>query len=158
MHSGAKIIVAAVGPMIASLLAVFGINVPVVLLAIVTIALDIGIAIWNFYAAGVFYGLLFSVVHIVTGLFAGLGVGGIVIMGVFVVAVLLIGPLDSGKSSSGSASGYIYDVQTNESFYVNQMNGVQQIQRNGNWVTIRPGVYAGRYIDDYGNEYADSYD
>ena len=158
-HSVIKILLFASGPLFVSVLAIFHIEIPYVIPIILTVITGLVVVVWNILSFGAGYGILFSVLHLAAGFFVGLGIGGIILMGVFIVALLLIRPFDlPGGSGAGTASSYVHDVQTNESFYVTEMKGVQQIQRNGDWVVIRPGVYAGRYIDDYGNEYADSYD
>ena len=72
---------------------------------------------------------------------------------VAVVAVFLVA---GGGSSQGSQSGkpeYVEDLSTGQLYYVSSdTSGTIFLPERDNAV-IRPGVYSGRYIDDYGNEY-----
>ena len=157
-HSLIKIALFAAGPLFMSILAIFRINLPLAIPIVIAVIAGIIILIWNITTLGIGYGILFTILHLLGGFFVGLGIGGLILMVVFGIAVYLFtgGKILPGDSSGGTASGYVYDLQTNERFHVSALNGVQQIQRGGDWVIIRPGAYAGEYIDDYGNRYADS--
>lgn len=158
MHSLLKILLFSAGPLLASVFAIFHIEIPYTIPTVIAAVTGIVILGWNIAAAGIGYGSLFTVLHLLGGFFVGLGIGGLILMAVFGLALYFFGAFNiTPGCESGGSSSDIYDVHTNEIFHVSAMNGNHQIYRGG-WIPIRAGVYAGRYIDDYGNEYADCTD
>lgn len=158
MHSLLKILLFSAGPLLASVFAIFHIEIPLAIPIVIAAVTGVIILGWNIAAAGIGYGSLFTALHLLGGFFAGLGMGGVILMAVFGLALYLFGAFDFfPKAGSAGCSSEVYDVRTSEIYHVSEMNGNHQIYRGG-WIPIRAGVYAGRYIDDYGNEYADCTD
>lgn len=133
------------------------VNVSDKLIIALTVAACIAVALWNLKVYGLIGGIMFSVVHIVFGVAASLGVLSLVFVAIFVIAIYFFGSgFADGSSSSGTSSvpSTVTNVATQERYHVTRgVNGESYINLNGTDAILRPDVYEGRYIDDYGNNY-----
>ncbi len=149
-----KIIITSIAPVVFCVMSVMDMEPPSTILLIVEIIACLAVIIWNIISYKVGVGILFSILHVTAGFISGLGAAAIVFVAVFAVAMLLIGGSSSASSSSsGSRPGYVRDPATGESFYTDtDASGQIRLPERGDAI-LRPSSYAGRYIDDYGNEY-----
>ena len=157
-YSIVKIILIALFPTIFNIAAVFNYLLPMKLIFLLTLIMCIVVVVWNLRVYGPVGGLMLSFLHIVGGLVSGLMIAAFVLMIVFFVIMLVTGSFniaDTGSSTSdGGVPEYVQDINTNETFYVHDFKGASmKIIRNGDYIVIRPGDYAGRYYDDYGHFY-----
>lgn len=153
-HSIVKIILIAIGPIAVSVFAFLGLEAPTKIGLIASVICAVGVTIWNIVSMGFLRGLLFSVVHIVVGFLAGMSIVAVACVVLFIGIISLFGGLSGGlggSSSSGSVPEYVRNLNTGESYYVTERNGVLWLDECG--VIIRPSDYSGRFIDDNRNEY-----
>ena len=148
-----KVIMIAAAPTVFSVLAIFDIEVPFLWFGIITAVMGIAVIIWNILTYGIFGGLLFSFVHAVIGLIAGLGVAAVIMVGVVGLVCYFFFGNDGGTSeNSSSAPEYVRNSSTGETFEVEKgVNG--QLYISGTSNVLRPSDYTGHYIDSYGNYY-----
>lgn len=149
-----KVIMIAIAPTIFSVLALLDINVPFKWFGVATVIMCIATAVWNVLTYGILGGLMFTVVHIVFGVIAGLGLVALIFVAIAGVVLFFFA---GGSSSSGAASGtsapeYVRNAATGETVYVEKgANGELYIMGTSN--VLRSSDYSGRYFDDYGNQY-----
>lgn len=158
-HTLIKTIIIAAIPTVCGVLELLGIDIgiPHKIIWACVIGTCVLVAVWNLKVYGPIGGIMFTIMHIVFGIVASLGVLSLVFVAIFVIAVYFFGSggID-GSSASGSSSvpSTVTNVATNERYHVTKgVNGESYIYLNGNSVILRPGAFAGRFIDDYGNEY-----
>ena len=149
-----KIIMIAAAPTIFSVLSLLNIDVSFKLFGIATVITCIATAVWNIFTYGILGGLMFSVVHIVFGLVAGLGI--VVLIFVAIAGVVLFffagSSSSAGASSGSSAPDYVRNTATGETVGVEKgANGELYIR--GTSSVLRVADYSGRYFDDNGNQY-----
>lgn len=162
-YSAVKTIIIAIPPVIGSVCALLDFEINYKIILIITVAACIGVFIWNMLTYKTPYALMFTVMHIIFGFLAGLGVAAVVFMGIAFIAIYFFGGAvggDGGASSPGGTPEMVVDVNTGESFYVRkELNGNLTVHGNGRDEIIKP-LGGGRYIDiDYkGHEYVDFYD
>ncbi len=151
-HSLVKIIMVAAAPLIFVLLSTFDVSLPIALFIVLTIVMCIAVAVWNIITYGILGGLLFSLVHIVTGLIAGISIAALVFFAIVgVVVYFFAGTLSVGNSSS-SAPEFVRNPDTGETVPVERgANGELYIMGTSN--VLRSSDYSGRYFDDNGNQY-----
>jgi|GEM_PF-3025401 len=150
--SAVKIGCVAIAPCVAMFVGMFHIDIPIKYIIAATVIISVIVLVWNLFTFGIFGGLLFSFVHIVAGVLAGLSVAGLVIAVIALIAVALFGG-SSGSIGSGSSQSVdnVRNLQTGEVFHVTKgVNGIMYI--NGSTI-LRASDYAGRFIDDNGNQY-----
>ncbi len=150
-----KVIIVGIAPSIFCVMAMLEKEPPVALLLPVGIIACVGVTVWNIVSFGPIIGTMFSILHIVGGLLAGLGVASMVFVVIaLVVAFFFGGSLSSGSSSgSGGKPSRVVDVKTGQGYYVDtDASGALRLPEKGHAI-LRPSGYSGRYIDDYGNEY-----
>lgn len=153
-HTYIKLVMIALIPTIFNVAAIFDYVLPVNLVLILTAVMCIIVVIWNCMVFGPIGGLMFSFLHIVGGLAAGLLIAGFVLMAVFMLVVMIIKPFEMPTSGAGGAiPEYVRDVDTGESFYVTTTASNQPMIDRGDWVVLYPGDYAGRYHDSNGHNY-----
>ena len=128
------------------------------IVAIATAVIVLVVAIMNFKDFGGLGCFVLTFSQCVYGSLIVLGVMSIaflVVAGAAIAIATLFG--GGGDPVGGSSSGVpssIRDVSTNESFHVTKgVNGTYYVNRYGTDLVIRNSSFAGRYIDDYGNEY-----
>lgn len=127
----------------------------VVVAAVIIVAF---IAVLNLKDFGVLGCLTMTFSQCLYGALIVLGVMSIGFMLVAGAAIAIATVFGGGTASSASPSrgvpSYLRDVNTNESFHTTKgVNGMPYVCRNGTDIPIRESSFAGRYIDDYGNEY-----
>lgn len=74
----------------------------------------------------------------------------------FIIAAVIVAFIASSSKPpvpTDSVPSSLRDLRTGEIFHVSKLDGSPRIDRYGTWVIIRTTDYAGRYRDDYGNEY-----
>lgn len=149
-----KVIMIAAPPTIFSVLTLLDIDVLFKWFGLATVIMCIATAVWNILTYGILGGLMFTVVHIVFGLIAGLGIVALIFIAIAgVVLFFFAGSSSSGGASSGSsAPEYVINTATGETVYVEKgANGELYIMGTSN--VLRSSDYSGRYFDDYGNQY-----
>lgn len=146
-HSYIKLIMIALFPTIFNIAAVFKTVLPINLFFVLTAIMCLIVVIWNCVAYGILGGLIFSFLHIVGGISAGLLIAGFLFMIVVMIVVLFAAKPEVKKvgSISDTVSGETFDVLTDES-------GVPYINRGGERLLLH-NYDSGRYYDDYGNIY-----
>ncbi len=156
-HNLLKTVIIAAIPTVCGVLELFGINIciPNNIIWACVIGACIFVAVWNFKVYGPIGGIMFTIVHVVFGVVASFGVLSMVFMLIFIVAFFLFGGEIVPKGTTpSSVPSSVMNVATRERYHVSKgTNGDPYIILNGDWTRLRPGVYEGRYIDDYGNEY-----
>ncbi len=149
-----KIIIVAVAPTVYYLSEILDFEVNSTLIIILTVAACIIVSVWNLVSFGPLGSIFFSILHIAGGLIAGFGVAAMVFVVIALVAAFFIG--GSASSSSGTSGGRpssVVDVKTGQGYYTDtDASGALRLPEKGNAI-LRPSSYAGRYFDDYGNEY-----
>ncbi len=127
--------------------------------AIATVVIVLIVALMNFRTFGALGCFTMTFSQCLYGSLIVLGVMSIafiVVAGAAMAIAMLFGG-GGGDPVGGSSSGIpssIRDVSTNENFHVTKgVNGMYYVNRHGTDVPIRNSSFAGRYIDDYGNEY-----
>lgn len=148
-----KIIMIAAAPTVFSVLAILNVDVPFIWFGIITAVMCVAVLVWNVLTYGILGGLMFTVVHIVFGVLAGLGIAAFVFIAIAAVALALFaGGSTGGSSSSSSVLEYVRDPSTGEIYDVEKgVNGELYIAGTSN--VLRKGDYSGEYIDSYGNRY-----
>ncbi len=152
--SAVKVIIVGIAPSIYCVMAMLEQEPPVAILLPIGIAVCIGVTVWNIISFGPIVGIMFSILHIAGGLLSGLGVAAMVFVVIALVAAFFFG--GSASSSTGSSGGRpssVVDVKTGQGYYTDtDASGALRLPEKGNAI-LRPSSYAGRYFDDYGNEY-----
>lgn len=154
-HTLIKTIIIAAIPTVCGVLELIGVEISIshnIIWACV-IGACVLVAVWNFKVYGPIGGVMFTVMHVVFGVVASFGVFAVVFMLIFIAVLFLVGkPVD--PSTSNSSPSTVTNVATNERYHVTKgVNGESYINLNGADAILRPGAFAGRFIDDYGNEY-----
>lgn len=157
-HSVIKIVMIAAAPTVYIILDILNLFLPFKWFGIITAVMCVITVIWNVFTYGILGGLMFSVVHIVVGLIAGIGLAAVALIAVAGIALYLFsGGTEGGSAggssvSSSSAPEYIRNPNTGETVYVEKgTNGELYIM--GTSTVLRHGDYAGEYIDSNGNRY-----
>lgn len=152
-YSPIKIGMAAVSPLVFTVTSLLNIEIPLLIFVIAAVVLCLVILIWNIVTYRFFAGILFSVVHIVAGLLAGMSIAALVLVIVLLVLLFLFGGAGASAGGSGVPSR-VRDVNNGMTYQVvTGANGEAYIEDNGRSCILRSSDYSGRYIDDYGNEY-----
>ncbi len=111
------------------------------------------VALWNVFTYGLIGGALFTVIHIVFGLLASLGISALIFIG-FALVVLYLFSAQPKPSATGSAPSLVRDVSNGQTYYVYKgLNGELYVQDHGRDSVLYPTDYAGEYIDNSGNRY-----
>lgn len=125
------------------------------LMILAVIVACVVVLVWNILTFGILGGILFSFMHIVFGLLAEISIAALIIMVLFFGILYLFGAFSVG--GTGTASGgnphTVRDVNSGESFHVIERNGTLYLDSGGRSGVLRQSDYAGRYIDDSGNDY-----
>ena len=148
-----KVIMIAVAPTVFSVLALLDIDLPFKWFGIATVAMCIITAVWNILTYGILGGLMFSVVHIVFGLLAGLGIVALVFVAIAGIALFFFaGSSSSEGASASSAPECVRNTATGETVGIEKgANGTLYIR--GTSSVLRSSDYSGHYFDDNGNQY-----
>lgn len=155
-YTALKIALIAIPLSVFTVLSMFEINIPQPIIIIVTAVICIGVIIWNIFSFGVFTGIRFSFLHLTSGIIAGVSIAALVFGVIIFVILFFFGAFsitDSGGTASGGIPHTVRDVNSGESFHVIEMNGTLYLDSGGRSGVLRPSDYAGRYIDDSGNDY-----
>lgn len=155
-HTLIKTILIAAVPTVYSILSAINIadSIPINIVITVTVVVCIAISVWNIVSFGLIYGIMFSVMHLVFGFLASLGIGALIFIGVAAVVLSLFAGGSTGGSSASSSSApeYVRDPATGETVRVEKgANG--ELYVGGTSTVLRQGDYAGEYIDSNGNRY-----
>lgn len=157
-HSVIKIVMIAAAPTVYIILDILNISLPFKWFGIIAAVMCVITVIWNVFTYGILGGLMFSVVHIVVGLIAGIGLAAVALIAVAGIALYLFAGGTAGGStggssvSSSSAPEYVRDPATGETVRVEKgYNG--ELYVGGTSTVLRKGDYAGEYIDSNGNRY-----
>lgn len=132
----------------------FKVNLPYKLILLITAVIAIAVMIWNILTYRPIAGLLFSVMHIGAGLFAGVSIAAVIIMAIFFIILAFFGGSSSGTGSSGSIPSIVIGENDGCYYHVVQgANGEYYVDGPSGSSPIRNGDYANRYIDSAGNRY-----
>lgn len=156
-HTLLKTILIAIVPTIYSVTDILGFsdifpqNIIIPVCAVVCII----VSVWNIFTYGIIGGLMFSLIHIVFGVTASLGVSALIFIGFALVLLFLFaGGSSVQTSSSGSAPSLVRDVNNGQVYHVVKgVNGELYIEDHGRSSVLRFSDYSGEYFDDYGNRY-----
>ncbi len=162
-HTLIKTIIIALVPTVYGALVMFIPEVetfPLKYIVIATIGMCVIVFLWNLITYGIIGGVMFSIMHIVFGAFASLGILALVFVGIILIVMFFFGgTVASGGTSGGSVPSEITDMNTGETFHVSKgANGEYYVERNGSSFPIRNGDYSGEFLDSSGNRYRTSYD
>ena len=151
-HSAVKIGLVALAPCVFMFVGMFHINIPYAVIVVGVVAASVAVLLWNLKSYGLFGGLLFSVVHIVAGVMAGLSVGGLIVAAVCLAVMAFFGFSSSGGGAAGGDVSAVRDLATGEVFHVTKgVNGSLYLTARD--CILRTADGAGRYFDDNGNQY-----
>lgn len=116
--------------------------------------------LWNLMTYGIIGGVMFSIVHIVLGALASLGILSLVFVGIILIIMFFFGGVSAGGSTvGGGVPSEITDMNTGETFHVSKgANGEYFVDRHGASYPIRNGDYSGEFLDSFGNRYRTSHD
>lgn len=152
-YSVAKIIMVAAAPMVFTLLATFDVSVSFTLFGVIAGIMCVVVAIWNIITYGILGGFVFSIVHIVVGMIAGISIAALIFCAIAGIVIFFFAGASSSESSSGSSTPeYVRNPNTGEMVAVEKgANGELYIMGTSN--VLRSSDYSGRYFDDNGNQY-----
>lgn len=150
-----KIIMVALFPTILNIMALFKKDLPLTLVLIMTAVMSIIVVIWNFLTFGPLKGLLLSYLHIAGGIVAGLMIASFVLLAVVMIIMMFIKPFELPSTGTGGAAPeYVRSLNSGVTYYVQKnASGEMTIDTNGGIRVLRPGDYAGRYVDGFGGTY-----
>lgn len=150
-----KIIMVALFPTILNIAALFNYDLSLGIILILTAVMSIIVVVWNLLTFGLAKGLLLSYLHIVGGIVAGLMIASFVLLGIVMIIMIFIKPFEMPSTgNSGSPPEYVRDLNTGETYYVNtNASGELTIDTSNGYRVLRPGDYAGRYVDGFGGSY-----
>lgn len=157
-HTLLKTVIIALIPTVNSIAGVFDFDsiIPEKLLLAAYIIPCVIVAIWNIIVYGLIRGAMFTVVHIVFGGIASLGVSALIFIAIAAVVLFLFGGSVGGSASTsgGSAPSMVRDVNNGKVYnVVKGVNGELYIEDHGRSCILRSSDYGGEYFDDYGNRY-----
>ncbi len=147
-----KIIITGLFPSIIGVMSAFDKEPPFKLLVPLCIIACVAVSIWNIISYGIMAGPIFSVLHITAGLLCSIIAAAIIIVILFAVAMLFLGA-DSTTSSSGASAKEVECLSDGQLYYTEKNASGQLTLPQRGYAILRPSSYAGRFIDDYGNEY-----
>lgn len=154
--SALKVGMIALAPFIVFVAAFFKISIPYHYAVIGMIVCSVIVLIWNIISFGPVGGILFSLLHIILGVFAGIGVGSLIVVIIAGGILYFVAGSGGGGASSGttgSVPSHVRDVATDQIYYVVQgVNGMPYLPERGDCI-LRSSDYSGRYFDDNGNQY-----
>lgn len=157
-HTLVKTGIIALIPTIYSIMGIldFDYLIPEKILIPVCIIPCIIVAIWDFLVYGPIGGLMFTIVHIVFGVIASLGISALIFIVIAGVVLMFFGGSVGGSASSSgsSAPSLVRDVNNGQVYHVVKgVNGELYIEDHGRSCILRSSDYSGQYFDDYGNRY-----
>ena len=158
-NSPIKIIIIAAAPIVTSLCAIFSLDINYRFMLIITAVACVAVFIWNMLTYKTVYAIIFTIVHSIVGFLAGMSIIAFVLLAIIFAVIFLFGGFTGGVGNSASSGGVpasVYDVNTRQTFSVQEINGNLFAYGYGRNTRIRP-IGDGRYLDDYGHEYVDHY-
>lgn len=157
-----KIIMVALFPTVFNLAALVRWEIPLSVIGVLTVILCAAVFAWNLLTYGLVCGLMFTIMHIVTGFALSLGIAALV-FGVAAIAIMSPLAKEAVKVPSPEASGEtpdgVCDVNTGENFDIMVgANGSLFLNSGGRDSVLYPGESLNSYYDSDGNRYTAFYD